>query len=107
DACVDQNVTSAPVTRGGVTLAPHSIYVAVLGGQTQAIADAIWAKMGPGCDFNGNTTATVVDATYSPPQPSYEVKFQRPALVPILFRVRLANGPTVPSDALTQIQQAI
>ncbi|MBX9596549.1 MAG: baseplate J/gp47 family protein, partial [Roseomonas sp.] len=107
DAYVDQNTTSAPVVRGGVTLAPHSIYVAAVGGAAQAIGEAIWAKVSPGCDFNGDTTVTVTDDTYSPPQPTYEVKFQIPAAVPALFLVRIANSATVPSDAVSQIQTAI
>lgn len=107
DAYVNQNVTGSPVSIGTVSLAAHSIYVCALGGETQAVGDAIWTKVSPGCDFNGSTTVTVVDTTYSPPYPEYEVKYQIPSLVPILFRVSIQNSAQVPASALTQIQAAI
>lgn len=107
DAYVDQNVTASPAVRGGVTLEAHSIYVAVVGGAAQAIGEAIWSKVSPGCNFTGNTTVNVTDPNYSAPQPSYAIKYQVPDAVPVLFTVRLANGASVPSDAATQVQAAI
>ena len=107
DAYVNQNTTGALVSIGTVALAAHSIYVCALGGAAQDIGDAIWTKVSPGCDFNGDTTVTVVDTSYSPPYPEYEVKYEIPTLVPILFRVTVANSAQVPSTALTQIQDAI
>jgi len=107
DAYVNQNPTSSPVTIGGVSIAAHSIYVCVLGGEAQDIGDAIWRKVSPGCDFVGNTTVTVSDISYSPPYPTYTVKYQVPDLVPILFRVSITDSTQVPSSALTQIQAAI
>ncbi|RVT95261.1 hypothetical protein EOD42_16895 [Rhodovarius crocodyli] len=107
DVYTAENTTSSPLSIGAVVLAPHSLYAAVVGGEGQAIGEAIWAKKSPGCDTNGNTTITVQDTTYSPPYPSYTVKFEVPDPVPVLFTVRIANSATVPSDALTQIQAAI
>jgi len=107
DAYVNQNTTGSPISIGTVALAAHSIYVCALGGAAQDIGDAIWTKVSPGCDFNGGTTVTVVDESYSPPYPQYQVKYEIPTLVPILFRVTIANSAQVPSTALTQIQDAI
>ena len=42
-------------------LKPHSIYVAVIGGSNQDIAEAIYRSLSAGCDYNGNTQITVVD----------------------------------------------
>lgn len=107
DAYVNQNTTGSPVSIGTVSLAAHSIYVCALGGEAQEVGEAIWTKVSPGCDFNGNTTVTVSDTSYSPPYPEYEIKYEVPDLVPILFRVTIANSAQVPSTALTQIQAAI
>lgn len=107
DAYVTENTTSAPLMIGGYTLVPHSLYVAALGGSSQAIGEAIWTKKSPGCDTNGNITVTVVDDSYSPPQPSYAIKYEDPDLVPILFQVRIASGPQVPANAAALIQNAI
>lgn len=109
DAYVTENVAATPVTIGGATLVPKSIYVAAIGGDADAIARAIWSKKAPGCDYNGNTTRTVFDDSegYSPPYPSYEVSFEVPPALPILYAVNILNNAQVPSDAVAQIQAAI
>lgn len=109
DAFATENDSASPATIGGVTVAPNSLYVAAVGGANQDVGNAIWSKKAPGCAYNGNTTVTVVDSSsgYSPPLPSYQVSFERPTALPILFKVNLSNNLQVPSDAVTQIQAAI
>lgn len=109
DAYVTENELDTPVVVTGVTLAPHSVYVAVSGGASADIAEAIWSKKAPGCNYNGNTTVTVVDQGegYSPPYPEYAVTFERPAELAVLFVVDLVDSPLVPSTAAAQIQAAI
>lgn len=107
DVYAAENPTSSPLLIGSVSLLPHSLYVAAVGGAGQDIGNAIWSKKSPGCDTNGNVTITVQDTTYSVPYPSYSVKYQVPASVPILFQVRITNSAMVPADALAQIQSAI
>lgn len=109
DAYVTENATNAPAVVGGVTLIANSVYVAAVGGSQSAVATAIWSKKAPGASYNGNTTVVVQDTNsgYSPPYPSYNVKFQIPASLPILFAVSIANNPQVPSNATTLIQNAI
>lgn len=109
DAYATENPTGSPVTIGGVSIAAHSLYVAVSGGTNQAVAEAIWRKKAPGCGYVGNTTVTVEDSQsgYAIPYPSYDVTFERPAATTVLFVVRIADSTTVPSTALSQIQAAI
>lgn len=94
---------------GGVQLAPNSIYVAVYGGTATAVAQAIWAKKSPGCNYNGNTTVTVSDTTsgYNSPYPTYAVSFEIPTPTPILFAVSMQNSTAVPSNAVALVQAAI
>lgn len=109
DAYVTENVQNTAQTIGGKLLNPNSLYVAAVGGDATAIAEAIWSKKAPGCAYNGNTTVTVYDtsAGYVAPYPSYAVSFQIPAALPILFAVNINNTTLVPADAATQIQNAI
>lgn len=107
DAYVTENVSSSPVTIGGVTLAAKSLYVAAVGGLASDIAEAIWTKKSPGCSYNGNTTVTVYDTSYSIPQPSYDVSFERPAPLPIIYSVILEDNSQVPADVATLVQDAI
>ncbi|HEX2753711.1 MAG TPA: baseplate J/gp47 family protein [Alphaproteobacteria bacterium] len=109
DAYVTENNTNSIQTIGGVSLYANSLYVAVVGGQSDQVARAIWTRKAPGCAYTGNTTVTVLDTSpqYSPPYPAYSVVFQIPNPLPILFSVNIANSSLVPADAATQIQNAI
>jgi hypothetical protein len=109
DAYVTENNQSTNQTIGGVTLKANSVYVAVLGGASQAVAQAIWSRKAPGCAYNGTTTVTVLDTStgYTPPYPSYQVSFQIPAALNIVVAVNIVNSVTVPSNAVTLIQNAI
>lgn len=102
------NPTSSPATIGGVTLAANSIYVAVVGGNQNAIAQAIWSKKSVGCSYNGNTSVTVTDTNApSVPQPTYTVLYQTPAPLPILFAVQIKANPLMSANITTLIQNAI
>lgn len=108
DAYVTENPTDAPVTTGGVTIAANSLYVAVSGGTNAAVAAAIWSKKPPGCAYTGTTTVTVTDTQgYSPPYPTYSVKFTRPSTLPIYFAIEIADNGIVPADAADQIRTAV
>lgn len=107
DVYVTENTSSAIKSIGGVNLAPHSIYVAVVGGDSDSIAQAIWQKKSNGCDYNGNTTVEVEDTSYAEPYPTYEVTYQVPTNVPIYFAVSVVGSSTLPSDVVTTIRDAI
>lgn len=110
DAYVMDNPNGTAVVTGSTSysVAAHSVYVAVVGGTDDDVAKAIWNKKDVGCDYNGNTTVTVVDDTaLSFPYPSYSVKFERPSALPILFSVEIADHPGIPSDIVAQTKAAI
>ena len=89
-------------------LAPNSIYVAVVGGTMSAIAQAIWEKVNPGCNFNGNTSVIVTDPSgYSYPQPSEIVKFEIPNALQFYFAVQIVNNSSLPSNIINLIKTAI
>lgn len=109
DAYATENPSGSAATLGGVSIAAHSLYIAVAGGDPQAVAQAIWTKKGPGAGYVGNTTKTVTDSNsgYSLPLPTYSVTFQTPTALPVFFAVSIANNLNVPSTATASIQAAI
>lgn len=124
NAFVIDNPTGSTVNSGSTNypLAPHSIYVAVVGGDPQAVAQAIWNKKDVGASYSawpsppsGPTvpgdgtvvTETVIDTTYQYPQPSYKVSFIEPASTPIFISVSIVNQPSLPANIATLIQNAI
>lgn len=101
-------------------LAPHSLYVAVVGGIDAQIAQAIWGKKDDGCDYAAYpvgvgpvpgegtvSTQIVTDTTYSFPQPQYQVSFIRPVGAPIFFAVQIVNAANLPSNLTALVQAAI
>ena len=91
-------------------LAPHSIYVACVGGTAAAIAQAIWQFKDAGCSYNtaageGSVeTVTIYDTRYATPQPAYAVSFIIPGVAAVYFAVKLTS---VPSGITALIQNAI
>ena len=109
DCYVTDNYTNSTVNTGATNypIVGNSIYIAVYGGAEADIAVAIWSKMAPGCNMNGNTTATIYDSTYDYPYPAYTIIYNVPSALPIYFAVVVANHPGLPSDYIIQIQNAI
>ncbi len=109
DAYVTENPLGSPAVIGGFSLAAHSVYVAAVGGTDQAVADAIWRKKSPGCNYNGNTPVVVTDDSvgYQAPFPTYTVTFERPDSLPIIFAITIVDSTLVPPNFTTLIQDAI
>jgi uncharacterized phage protein gp47/JayE len=110
DVYATENVTNATVPIGSTNfpMLPHSLLVSVVGGDDDAIANAIWRKKDVGCDMNGNTVITVVDSEgYLPPFPTYAITFERPAALPIKIAVQLANSTSLPVDIVAQVKAAV
>lgn len=109
DVYATENTSGYMLVKGATNypLLPHSLYVAVVGGDSDQVAQTIWTKKDVGCDYNGNTTVIVTDSSYSQPQPSYEVKFHTPAMTPVYFNVQIARNPALSSTLDAQIQAAI
>lgn len=109
DAFVTENDTDDVRTVGAVDIGPRSLYVAVYGGLDAAVAAAIWSKKQPGCGYTGDTTISVADRAsgYSPPYPTYSVKFQRATPLPIFIAISIADNGLVPADAQETIRTSV
>ena len=109
DCYVIDNPSGNTVNYGSTNypLAPHSVYVAVVGGSPAAIAQAIWNAKDAGCNYNGNTTETVYDTRYAVPQPAYQVTFNIPTATSVYFAVTVQSSATLPTNYVTLIQNAI
>ena len=110
DVFAYDNFTNAAILYGATnySIKPHSIYVAVVGGANDGIAQAIWRKKDGGCDLNGNTSVVVQDTDgYSYPYPQYTITFNRPTPTPVKFAVQIVNSPALPSTIIQDVKTAI
>jgi hypothetical protein len=124
DCYVIDNPSGDTVNYGSTNypLAPHSVYIAVVGGAASAIAQAIWNAKDAGCSYsawpnypNGSSvpgegsveTEIIYDTRYAAPQPAYGVSFIVPGTTPVYFAVTVTNVGSLPSDYVTLIKNAI
>ena len=124
DCYVIDNPSGVTVYKGTTNfpLAPHSVYVAAVGGTASAIAQAIWNAKDGGCSYSaypdypsGSTvpgegsveTEIVYDTRYDSPQPAYGVSFVRPTSTPVYFAVTVQNSSSLPSNYVALIKAAI
>lgn len=94
DVWVQSNNSSTATTFGKTNypVERNSILVSVVGGDDYEVAWNILVKAGTGCGFNGNTTITVYDNdSYPVTPPSYEIKFLRPTLTNVHFKLTIED----------------
>lgn len=110
DCFVYDNPSDETIQYGATNyeLAPHSVYVGVVGGDDDTIAQTIWTKKDIGCGMNGNTNVTVYDdSALVAPYPEYKITFNRPTPTEIFFAVTIQQNTQLPSDVISSIQNAI
>ena len=100
---VVDNKTNIVKTIDNYDLKPHSIYVAVLGGNNQEIAEAIYKSLSAGCDYNGNTTIDITDENTKAVE---SVTFMRPVQQNVYIKVNLFNKD-LPNDYEDLIKNAV
>lgn len=104
------NPTGGAITIGitAVPMVAHSIYICTNGGADLDVATAIYEKKSPGCNMNGDTTVAVTDTElYQYPYPTYSIKFEKAAALPIKYLVQLQNNPNLPSNIVQLTRDAI
>lgn len=103
-AYVTDNKTNVNKTIDGYTLSPHSIYVAVIGGNDDDIAEAIYNSVSAGCDYNGNTTVDVTDPNTRAVE---TVTFMRPTQLPLYVKVTIQDDGNLPDGYKAIVQRAV
>lgn len=98
-----ENLTDADVVIDGIAVGKRSVWNCVDGGTDLAIATALLAAKTSGSGWTGADVVNVQDPKSGQ---TYEVKFDRPALVDILIRVTLRPGKST-LDPLVVIPKAL
>lgn len=110
DVCVRENNTSEPIKLGvtNYSLLPHSVYVAVVGGTDEAVANQLFLSKNAGSNMNGNTSVKVQDtASYNYPYPEYTMTFNRPTSVPIYVVVNIDYNDNLPAEIVDNVKSAV
>ena len=103
-----ENTTNADVTKKGVTISGHSVYISVYGGDNNDIARAIYNKLDGGCGTNGNTLVTYNPSSNNAddqPDALYQYYIQRPTTVSTAIVVTVSDAQT--TTLTNAIKQAV
>lgn len=84
-----ENISANTQTIQGISMVGHSIYACVDGGTDTDVAAALLENKSSGCNWNGNTSITVIEPASGQP---YAVLFDRPEVIGILVKVTTSNG---------------
>jgi uncharacterized phage protein gp47/JayE len=97
---LENDTNTGPDANG---LPAHSVHVIAVGGDDQAIGEAIFLKKTLGATPFGSTTVQVEDDQGIP----HDISFSRPTQIPIYVEVNLTTFSNYPVDGDDQIKQAI
>ena len=87
-----------------MTAISHSVFVSVVGGSDEDIAEAIYNSCSAGCDYNGNTTVSVTDSATKAVE---NVIFYRPAEYDVYVKVTLAGKDSLPDEYEKTVKSAV
>ena len=104
DVLSRQNRGDTPLTERGVTMGPHSVYIAVVGGSDNDIAKALYNTISGGCDYNGNTSVEYRDPVTGARE---TVKFERPSPLALKVSVSIRVTPDTPNDIESRVRENI
>lgn len=111
DVYAYDNFLGVPVTVGSTDyeIPAHCVYIAAVGGTDESVANAIFLKKDGGCNLTGNTTVVVQDTENDVgfPYPEYSISWERPASLPILFKVTLRNSSSLPFNIADLVKQSV
>lgn len=87
----------------------HCVYVAVVGGNDDDVAKAIYQRKNGGCNLTGNTTISVVDddSGVAIPYPVYQIRFERPASLAVKFSVSIKSSTSLPANISDLVKASV
>ena len=101
---VRENKTNMPIEIDGYFIKAHSVFVSVVGGSDEDIAEAIYNSCSAGCDYNGNTTVAVTDSATKAVE---NVIFYRPEEFDVYVKVTLQGKDSLPDEYETTVKNAV
>ena len=104
-ACkIEQNRTNDPVTKKGVSIPSHSVYLSVYGGDQLEIGKVMHEKLDAGCGTAGNTKVEFLDEVNSTEQIYY---YQTPTAEAVKVKVILDGEGSPTEEAAAEIKGII
>lgn len=103
-ALVRENMSNNEITIDNVVLSPHSIYLAVVGGEAEDIAKTLYNKKTSGAGTNGGTTVSYTDPSNGVVQ-NYQIK--RADILSVHIKIVYSNDYYTPVDVDKKIKSTL
>lgn len=104
DVFTYDNPRGQSILLDNITIPAHSVYVCVDGGNSQDIAQALYAIKSAGAGWTGNTSVVVIDPVYNTSNP---IKYQNPVIQNIIIEVELVALTATTSDLENDVKDTI
>lgn len=98
-----ENVAATTQTIDGISMVAHSVWACVDGGTDLEIARSLFKNKTVGGNWNGGTTVPITDPWSGQ---IYNVKFQRPTIVPVFVQITVRVG-TDTANPVVVVPEAI
>ena len=106
DLAILENDTGTAVTKNGVSIPAHSLWIVMRGGDEAEIAAAIYRNKDAGCGTAGNTAISYTDDTLAL-APTYDYHIERPTDLVFGVKVTIRETDTTPADVEQLIKDAV
>lgn len=100
----DNGEATAVTIDTGLSVAAHSLYACVDGGNNTDVALALLSRKSAGCNWTGSTSVTVQEPVYGN---SVTVKFDRPSQVDIFAAITIDTTNSSISNPAATVKQAV
>lgn len=99
-----ENIAATTEVIDGITMVAHSVWACVDGGTDMDVATSLLENKTDGAAWNGDT---VVDVLEPASGQTYQVKFDRPELIPIEARATIKVMPGASGDPVEMVPQIL
>lgn len=105
DVRVLENPTNAAITQFGVSINPHSILVAIVGGEDEQIAQTIYQRKDAGCGTTGSYQVSFTDSRFY--NATYVYNIVRPQNKALMVKIEFFATSMNPTEKNNVIQAVI
>ncbi len=105
DVVVLENTGNETISKAGVEIGGHSVYISVVGGTPEEIASVLYHKIDCGCGTTGDVPVTHIATDFH--NATYVYNINRPQELPIYINVKIKQTDKTQATVIDDIKNAV
>lgn len=105
DVVVLENTGNETISKAGVEIDGHSVYISVVGGTDAEIANVLYHKIDCGCGTTGDVPVTHIASDFH--NATYVYNINRPAELPVYINVKIKQTDKTQATVIDDIKNAV